>query len=180
VIAGIDPGTTTAIAVIDMSGRLLSLQSRKNMRRADMNRHITRLGTPVMIATDRNPAPSLAEKLASTFSARLVVPEENMSKRDKNRLARDMLSSDQAVLLKGRPNQHEKDALAAAFFAFNSVKSTMARVDQRLKALGRSDNQDLKNFVRTRVILHNDHVKRAVGKFPGLDDKGSGTSSARS
>lgn len=168
-IAGIDPGTTTAIAVLDTDGNILSLLSKKSMTRSELNEHITRFGTPVMIATDRKPAPSLAGKLASTFSSRLIVPEENLSKRDKNRLARGFLrDSDLEKPLNGKPNQHEKDALAAAIFASNSIKTTMTRVDQRLRSLGRSENQDLQNFVRTRVILHRDHIKRALGKYPEM------------
>ncbi|MCK4714789.1 MAG: DUF460 domain-containing protein [Candidatus Aenigmarchaeota archaeon] len=160
IIVGMDPGTTTALAVLDTGGRLLLLKSRKNMTKADVYMHVGALGKPVIVAGDRNPPPSAVEKLASVFSARLVIPEENLSKRDKHSLARDVLESGAK-----KPNQHERDALASALFACNKIRPTMTRVDQRLRNLGRSGDEDLENYVKARVILHRDHVKRAVEGF---------------
>lgn len=161
VIAGIDPGTTSALAILDTDGNLLSVCSRKNLTRADISKRIVEFGRPVIISADRNPAPAAVEKLVSVFSARLVVPEENLSKREKNRLAREFLKRDNDVKL----NQHEKDALASAVHAYNSIRPTMLRVEQRLKALGYSGRRDLQNYARTRAILHRDHVKRSIERF---------------
>jgi predicted RNase H-like nuclease (RuvC/YqgF family) len=146
--------------VLDTDGNLLSLKSRKNMSRAEISEHISGLGRPVMVAADRRPAPSAVEKLAAVFSARLIVPEENLSRREKNRLARDFLREREE-----KPNQHERDALASAVHACNAIRPTMRRVDQRLKALGFAGNRKLERFVRTRVIMHGDHVKRSIERF---------------
>jgi predicted RNase H-like nuclease (RuvC/YqgF family) len=166
-IVGIDPGTTTAVAVLDTEGNLLSLLSRKNLSRSELSRHISGFGRPVLISSDRRPAPSAVEKIASTFSARLLVPEENLSRRDKDRTARGFVRNESS-----RPdntlNRHERDALASALYAYNSVKPTMKRVEQRLGSLGHSEDEDLGRFVRTRVILHGDHVKRAVENYSGF------------
>ena len=159
-IVGIDPGTTTALAVLDTSGRLLLLKSGRGLDRSRISRLVTELGVPVIVACDRRPAPSFVERAASTFSARLVVPEENLRVREKERLSREFMQEHPP-----RTNKHERDALAAALFAYNSIKPTMRRVEQRLKALGFSGDGELDSFVRTRVILHRDHVKRAISKF---------------
>jgi predicted RNase H-like nuclease (RuvC/YqgF family) len=161
VIVGLDPGTTTAIAVLDTDGRLLSLKSKKNMTHGDVSNHISGLGRPVLVAGDRRPAPSAVERLAATFSARLIVPEDNLSRREKNRLARDFLKEN----FEGRMNQHERDALASAVYAYNNIRPTMTRVDQRLVTLGLSGDRELERFVRTRAIIHRDHVKRAITRF---------------
>jgi predicted RNase H-like nuclease (RuvC/YqgF family) len=137
------------------------LKSRKNMSRAYVSRHISGLGRPVMVAADRRPAPAAAERLAATFSARLSVPSENLSRKDKNALARAFLRG--AGIQK--PNQHERDALASALHAYNTIKPTMRRVEKRLKFLGLSGRPGLENFVKARAILHNDHVKRSVDRF---------------
>jgi predicted RNase H-like nuclease (RuvC/YqgF family) len=158
---GIDPGTTSAVAVIDAEGRLISVKSKKNMSKGDISKHISGLGKPVIISGDRRPAPSAVERLASTFSARLVVPEENLSRREKNLLARESMKENGEEKL----NQHERDALASAVYAYNTIKPTMIRVGHRLKSLGVSDDRELGNFVRTRVILDRDHVKRAISRF---------------
>jgi predicted RNase H-like nuclease (RuvC/YqgF family) len=160
IIVGIDPGTTTAIAVLDTDGSLLSLMSKKNMSRAEISRHLSGLGRPVMVAADRRPAPAAVEKLAAVFSARLVVPDENLSRREKNHMAREFLEERPE-----RPNQHERDALASALHAYNTIRPTMRRVEKRLRVLGLSDNPELERFVRTRVILNGDHVKRSIERF---------------
>lgn len=134
--------------------------SRKNMSRAEISRHIARFGMPVMMAADRRPAPAAVEKLAAIFSARLVVPGENLSKKEKNLLARGFLREREE-----KPDQHERDALASALHAYNTIRPTMRRVDQRLKALGLSGNPGLERFVKARVILHGDHVKRSIERF---------------
>jgi len=160
IIIGVDPGTTTAIAVLDTGGSLISLVSRKNMTRAEISRHLVGLGRPVMVAADRRPAPAAVERLAATFSARLVVPGENLSKKEKNLLARRFLRDREE-----RPNQHERDALASALHAYNTIRPTMKRVEKRLRALGLSGSPGLENFVRARVILNGDHVKRGIEGF---------------
>ena len=131
------------------------------MSRAEISRHIARFGMPVMMAADRRPAPAAVEKLAAIFSARLVVPEENLSRKEKNILARGFLEDRWPE----KPNQHERDALASALHAYNTIKPTMRRVDKRLKALGLSGNPGLERFVKTRVILKGDHVKRSIEMF---------------
>lgn len=160
VIVGMDPGTTTAIAVLDTGGNVLFLESMRNMTKGNVSSHISAIGRPVIVAGDRNPPPSAVERLAATYSARLVVPEENLSKRDKNQLARELIDQSQK-----NPNQHERDALASAAYAYNTIRPTMLRVGQRLESLGLSGDPELESFVKTRVILHRDHVKRAIGKF---------------
>lgn len=165
IIVGIDPGTTTAVAALDTDGNLISLMSRKGMSRAEISRRLVSLGRPVMVAADRRPAPAAVERLAATFSARLVVPGENLSRREKSLLAGGFLRGREE-----RPNQHERDALASALRAYNTIKPTMVRVGRRLTALGLSGIPGLENSVRTRVILHGDHVKRAIEgfmKYPG-------------
>jgi predicted RNase H-like nuclease (RuvC/YqgF family) len=158
---GIDPGKTTAVAVLDLDGNLISLFSKKNLTKGEISRHILGYGRPVMIATDRSPAPSSVEKMAAVFSARLVEPEENLFKREKNSLARDFMADNNGKGI----NQHEKDALASAIYAYNTVKPTMIRVRHKIRALGHGDDTGLKRFVKTRIILDRDHVKRAIDKY---------------
>jgi predicted RNase H-like nuclease (RuvC/YqgF family) len=161
IIVGVDPGTTTAIAVLDTDGNLLSLMSKRNMSKSDVSRKILKYGKPVMVGADRRPSPEAVEKLAAVFSARLVAPEENLSRKDKNRLAKEFLKNSDFET----SNRHERDALASAVYAYNTVKPTMLRIDHRLKALGFAGNKRLERFVKANVILRGDHVKRSIEKF---------------
>ncbi len=155
---GIDPGTTTAFAALDTGGRVVAIGSGKSLDRSGLCRRLSSLGSPVIISGDRNPPPSFVERMASTFSARLAVPEENLSRRDKNTLAKELMEGGRKL------NQHERDALAAAAFAYNSVKPILMRVGQRLDSLGYHD-QEARDFVTARVVLERDHVKRAIEKY---------------
>ena len=161
IIVGIDPGTTTAVAVLDTDGNLLSLRSRKGLSRAEISKHVSGFGRPVMVAADRRPAPAAVERLAATFSARLVVPEENLLRKEKNLLARRFIEESGAETR----NRHERDALASAVYACNAIRPTMRRVSQRLRSLGYPASGELERFVRTRVITHGDHVMRSIEKF---------------
>jgi uncharacterized protein len=159
-IVGIDPGTTAAMAVIDIGGRLILLHSRKGLSRSDISRMISDLGSPIIIATDRRPAPSFVGKLAATFSARLSEPEENLPRQEKARISAEVLDGTEM-----KANQHERDALAAALHAYNRIRPTVTRVRKRLEDLGHEGDRDIESHVMSRVILHGDHVKRAIGKF---------------
>ncbi|MBI4019966.1 MAG: DUF460 domain-containing protein, partial [Candidatus Aenigmarchaeota archaeon] len=82
-IVGIDPGTTTAVTLLDMQGRLVSIRSGRNLSKSAVAEMISSKGDPVIIASDTFPAPRAIEKLAAAFFARLVTPAENLKREDK-------------------------------------------------------------------------------------------------
>ncbi len=87
-----DPGTTTAVAVIGLKGRLLLLWSMKHATQAAVSRMIIDCGRPVVIAGDVNPPPALLEKIASGFSSKLFYPESNMTIAEKLKIAENTAS----------------------------------------------------------------------------------------
>jgi len=123
-IVGVDPGTTTAVAMLDLNGNLLDVRSKKGWRCGDVIEHITSVGKPVVIATDKSNPPELVLKLKASFNAVLWTPKEDMSVERKR-----TLTSGYRYL-----NDHERDAIAVAISAYNTFKSKMRNVEKRVPA----------------------------------------------
>lgn len=132
-----DPGTTTAVAVIDLKGRLLLLWSMKHATQAAVSRMIIDCGRPVVIAGDVNPPPALLEKIASGFSSKLFYPESNMTIAEKLKIAEKYSKHASRRESAGRrpaagrrklwKNKHERDALAAALRAWKRIRHIIDR-----------------------------------------------------
>jgi predicted RNase H-like nuclease (RuvC/YqgF family) len=132
------------------------MRSDKNVSRSDMARFITGFGKPVIVAGDTNPVSETVEKLAATFSARLVFPNEILSRRDKYDITRRFGA--------GRPwsNRHERDALASALYARGRIRNLVERVDRKVRGYG---DRDLEWYVKTMVILKRRNVRRCIDEF---------------
>lgn len=124
VIVGVDPGTTTAIAVLDLNGNVIGVKSKKGWTPGEVIEYITSLGRPVVIATDKSNPPEFVLKLRASFQAVLHTPKEDMSVERKRSL------TSKATFL----NDHERDAIAAAMDAFNSFKNKLRNVEKRIPA----------------------------------------------
>jgi len=121
IIVGVDPGTTTAVAILDLNGKLVEVSSSRVSSIPEIIEHISGSGRPVVIATDVVPPPGAVEKIKRAFKAVLFVPNERIPVEEKVRLAKPL----------GYANDHERDALAAAVKAFNTYKNKFAQIDKK-------------------------------------------------
>ncbi|WP_231833712.1 DUF460 domain-containing protein [Pyrococcus horikoshii] len=128
IIVGLDPGITVGIAAIDLDGNIISVYSEKNMALSEIVRFISELGHPIIVATDVNPAPGLVEKIARSFKAQLFVPRESLKVEEKNELLKNLGIS--------VSDDHQRDALAAAYKAYLRYKPKLEHIEARLKELG--------------------------------------------
>jgi len=154
---------------MNLDGELILLKSSKGFSKAKISRFILEHGEPVIIASDKHPAPKLLEKVASSFSARLIYPEENTSRMDKAKIAKEFEENytDDFPLWE---NQHEKDALVAVLLAWKRISRLMNRVDARLKKFRRKEDfEKMKNFVKSGVILRRKNIRSLLKGF--LEDK---------
>jgi uncharacterized protein len=162
VIVGIDPGTTTGIAILDMSGGIVRIWSGKNAGKAQISKVISRAGIPVIISCDTNPPPRMVEKIASTFSSRMEVPKEDFLRKEKYLMTRGFNSAGNGEEKIFR-NRHERDALASALYGWGRVKNLVSRIDKRVSARGLDEKQ--RNLVRTSVILGRESIDKSVKRF---------------
>ncbi|MFX0090164.1 MAG: DUF460 domain-containing protein [Candidatus Hodarchaeota archaeon] len=120
-IVGIDPGTTTGIAILDLNGRILTTTSRREFSTPAILRFILEYGKSVIIASDvRSPIPKTVEKLAKITGAVLISPEKAQTSQTEKRA----LIADYLYLCR---DSHSRDALFAALKAYNSVKTKLIR-----------------------------------------------------
>ena len=78
-IVGIDPGTTTAVAALDLDGNLLHLASSRQMNMGDVVESLYRVGKPLVIASDVQEMPYSVEKIRRAFSAVAYTPKQDVS-----------------------------------------------------------------------------------------------------
>ena len=134
IIVGIDPGITVGIAAVDLSGNVIVLHSERNMPVGEVFRFISELGHPVIVATDVSPAPGFVEKIARSFKAQLFVPRESLRVEEKNELLRNLgITVD---------DDHQRDALAAAYKAYLRLKPKLEHVEAKLREAGLSKKAD--------------------------------------
>ncbi len=122
-IIGIDPGTTTAIAFLDVEGKPLEVKSSRKFPKEKIIEEIREKGSPMIIGTDKNPLPSSLEEIVTQFKCEVNIPNEDLSREKKNELTdqhRDLID-----------NEHEKDALAAAIHSQKSYRSQLDKIKRR-------------------------------------------------
>jgi len=122
IIVGLDPGTTTGIAALTLSGELVDLISSRAMSSSDVIEWIAARGRPLIVATDVFPTPGAVEKVKRAFNAVLFSPGSDVPAEEKIALARPY----------GYGNDHERDALAAAASAFKKYKNKFLQVERKV------------------------------------------------
>jgi hypothetical protein len=123
-IVGVDPGTTTAFAVLDLKGRVLRTGSSRSWGFSELVGLLIESGHPLIIATDKNPAPGTVERIKRAFNAILHIPASSLSVEQKQRDTK----------LFDYSNEHERDALAAAIDAARSLRNKLESVQKRAPA----------------------------------------------
>ena len=122
VIVGVDPGTTLGVAIVDLSGKLLSLRSSRQMSLSDVTSFIASIGRPVVIASDVNPMPFSVEKIRRSFHAVPYTPNHDLSIETKYALTKDDTYA----------NDHERDALSAARAAYQFWNNRFSGIARRI------------------------------------------------
>lgn len=144
-IVGIDPGITTAIAVLDLKGAPLHIESRRDWSYGEVLQRLIEVGEVVLIASDVRPAPTFVSRIATELNAKLFTPRKILSVSEKRKLAKEYCEK-HALQLK---SEHELDALSAALRAFSYFKRKFERIEAYTK--GR-DLRFLADEVKARVL----------------------------
>jgi predicted RNase H-like nuclease (RuvC/YqgF family) len=157
VIVGIDPGTTTGVAVFDLSGNLILVKSGKNLSRSDISRIISDVGNPIIVSSDISPIPRSVERVATSFSARLIEPGETFSRKEKHETAKEYMK----VQGKAWKNRHERDALVSGIYAYKQVRQMVERISSKLRKACITDKA-LANRVMSEVLLKKRNIDSAI------------------
>ncbi|MAG15671.1 hypothetical protein CMO88_01275 [Candidatus Woesearchaeota archaeon] len=148
-IIGIDPGTTTAYAILSIDGQLITLKSSKQLKLDSIVRETHQEGIPLIVGTDRRKCPEMVSKFAAKTGATKAIPDYDLSGIEKNAVTKGFDAK----------NAHQKDALAAAFIAYKQYEALLKRID---KALIKEGKQELSEEVKSIVITKKISIKKAV------------------
>ena len=157
VVVGIDPGTTTAAAVVSLDGELLNVTSSRSTDTADVIEWIIERGRPVVVAADVRSMPSTVEKIRRSFDAVGWTPDDDLKVVDKKRA-----TSEYEYRLE---NDHERDAAAAAVFA---CRHHADQFDAVRRKTPRGVDED---EVLARVLSDEIPVEAAVDAVSGGDEE---------
>lgn len=157
VIAGIDPGTTSAVAVLDLEGNLCEVFSARSFSHSDAISSLTKYSEVAIVASDVSPAPKFVERVASSLSAVLFVPIHSLSVEEKIALVNENFPD-------ACKNPHERDALSAALKAYKNYRNKLEQADKKLQELGLvSFREQVKKLVLGGVSL-DAAIKRLAGE----------------
>ncbi len=127
IILGVDPGTTTGIAVVDlMKGYVLYLKSKRECGISEIIRTASNFGKICCVAADVTPIPATVEKIARITGAKLISPSVLMSAAAKREYLQDYRD---VTVNYSHLNSHERDALFGAIRAFNSLKEQLMKIN---------------------------------------------------
>jgi predicted RNase H-like nuclease (RuvC/YqgF family) len=146
VIVGIDPGTTTAAAVVGLEGEVLDVLSTRTADTAAVIEWIVERGRPLVVAADVTPMPETVEKIRRSFDAAGWEPHRDLPVDVKKHRTRET----------GYDNDHERDAIAAAFGAYDAHKEQFDRIARKVPP-----RQDL-GTVLSRVIADEEPVEAVL------------------
>lgn len=121
-IVGLDPGTTTGIAAVDLDGNLVLLTSSRQMTMSDIVEELYRAGKPLIVASDVQPMPYSVEKVRRAFNAIPYTPKQSLPVEAKYELTASFTWT----------NDHERDALSAALDAYRSLQSKFRNITKRV------------------------------------------------
>ena len=88
ILVGVDPGTTVAIAAVDLKGRLVGTWSGRDVGKEKVMEQARRFGIPCLFASDVARAPQMVAKLAAYSNTRLFTPSRVRGQKEKRELAK--------------------------------------------------------------------------------------------
>jgi hypothetical protein len=161
VVVGVDPGTTTAVAVVDLDGGVLDVHSTRTDDNAAVVEWLIERGRPLLVAADVTPMPETVEKFRRSFDAVGWAPDADLPVDEKLHRTRDVEYD----------NDHERDALAAALFAFDAREDQFARITRK------TPPQFERGDVIARVLGDGHSVESAIADLRGDDESDEGDES---
>ncbi len=131
IMVGIDPGMSIGIAVMDLYGRILGLETMRRASRSEVIETLAQYGRPVLITTDVSPPPKNVVKIAQAFGARLMALNEHMKIEDKIRIVREF-EERQGISVS---TSHERDALAPLIKVYQRMKVLFEKAEGHLREM---------------------------------------------
>ncbi len=138
-IVGVDPGTTLGYAIIDFQGEVIKVGSSKEFNLDILISELVRHGNVKVVSTDKRKVPGFVYKLSARLGAKVISPREDLKVDFKRSLVKMKLRND-----------HERDALSIAVYAFKQCKNLFQRVDVFLE---KRNIMEMSDHFKSKVIV---------------------------
>jgi len=149
-IVGVDPGDTTGIAIIDLKGHVLYVNSRRGIGVLELMDNIYKYGRPLIISTDVPKIPHFVQQISQKSGAIIFRPKKIVSIVRKNEIVKNL-----GVKVE---DSHQRDALVAAFLAYKNYEKKFAKIDNILKYIPIIDSEE----VKADVVYHNIDIRTSI------------------
>ncbi|MEM1682349.1 MAG: DUF460 domain-containing protein [Sulfolobales archaeon] len=131
-IVGLDPGIEVGLAVLDLNGRVVTLNSARGLDKEDVISILRNLGKVVIVATDKHQPPEFVRRVAASLGARVYTPERDLAAYEKESISREYAEL-YGIEVK---DTHMRDSLAAAVEAYRSIEGKMKELEGKLAEMG--------------------------------------------
>ena len=158
IIVGVDPGTTLGYAILDINGNILNVGSSRVLDLNSLISLVILYGRVVVVGADKNKVSHLVLDFASKFNAKVIKPKIDMSIDKKRELTAGFKLE----------NDHERDALAGALFAYKKTRNLFVKVDRRLE---KKDKDYLADDVKEQILKKNLSVADSLELLEGKEDR---------
>jgi len=119
-IIGFDPGVTCGLAIINLNGEVIFIDSFRGKSVNQISEQITKSSHPLIVATDVSPSPDSVVRLAKSFGAVVFEPTISLTVEEKQTIT-------SGISIR---NTHQRDALAAALAAYRAYKPLIQKTKQ--------------------------------------------------
>lgn len=150
-IAGVDPGSTVGISILDLDGSLIKIMSFRNKGISEVIKRLMDFGKVVVVGTDVSPAPNLIEKIASSINCKLVVPGESLKLSQKHNIIGRFFEKKFKF-----KDKHERDSLVAAIVAFKFYNVLFSKIENKIK-----DKKKARK-IKELVLIKNMNIQEAL------------------
>jgi predicted RNase H-like nuclease (RuvC/YqgF family) len=153
-IVGIDPGTTSAYAVISLDGKMIRLNYAKEMTLSEIISEVFEVSTPMFVGTDKGKVPSFVSDFAVKVGAEVISPEEDLKKEDKRDLTKGYDTSGW--------KDHQLDSLAAAVFALRRTSLRLKRIERYVEENNLSEKKEEFTYLALREKINLPLIKKIL------------------
>ncbi len=148
-IMGLDPGTTTGYAILDINGEIIKIASTKGLISNKLILSTLKYGRVIVVGSDINPAPKYVKKFSKKLGAKLTFPNQRFSSREKNEFIETHVK-----------DLHQRDALFAAKYAYKKISPLLKKIDRSLK---KRDKEYLTDKIKLMLLQRsNCNISEAI------------------
>ncbi|GAG04093.1 unnamed protein product, partial [marine sediment metagenome] len=125
--------------------KIIKIDSSKDLDLNSLIKKINEYGKPLIIGTDKKKIPNLISKFAAQFNAKVIAPKSDLLVKEKKKNTKDY-----------KLNDHKRDALAAALYAYSKYERLFSKIDYHLKEF------DKKIIEKVRELCVKDELNIAL------------------